>query len=79
MDLRSDEVLAQLMDVGELPAWRALYALAKEDSQLRTRMRRIVETVPLPMPYFWLAALASLGEQVDYAAELPRFGESGAV
>ena len=79
VDLRSNEVLAQVMDVGEPPAWRALYALAADDAELRARMHRIVLTVPLPTPYFWLAALASLGEPVDYDSPLPSFGEAGDV
>ena len=79
IDLRSDEVLAQLMEVGEPVAWRALYALATEDVELRRRMHRIVLNVPLPTPYFWLTALASLGEWVDYDSRLPPFGEQGDV
>ena len=41
-DLRSDEVLAQILDRGELADWRALYRLAHADAQLRARIRRLV-------------------------------------
>jgi hypothetical protein len=69
LQLDSAETLAQLLDRGELEAWRALYRLAREDPQLRARMRRIVDTVPIGLPHFWKAALASLGEEVDYDRE----------
>ena len=72
-DLGSDEVLAQLLDRGDLTAWRALYRMARNDAHLRARMKRIVLTVPLPLPHFWLAALASLGEPVDIGAEVPDY------
>jgi hypothetical protein len=67
-DLASDEVLAQILDRGELEAWRALYRIAQRDPEIRRRIRRIVSEVPLPLPRFWLALLASLGERVDLAA-----------
>lgn len=73
LDLESDETLAQLMDRGELEAWRELYARARSDAPLRQRMRRTALTVPLSLPRFWLACLASLGETVDYDAPLPRY------
>jgi hypothetical protein len=71
LDLESDETLAQLMDRGEVEIWRELYALARTDARLRERMFRTVKRVPLPLPRFWLAALASLGQDVDYDAPLP--------
>jgi hypothetical protein len=71
LDLASDEILAQLLDRGEMEAWRALYGLAREDPSLRRRITRIVLTVPTALPRFWLAALKSLGEPVDLAAEVP--------
>ena len=71
LELESDEVLAQILDRGELAAWRELYRLAAQDARLRARIRRVVEHVPLPFPRFWLAALASLGERVDLAMDLP--------
>lgn len=53
--------------------WRALYGLARTDPLLRARIKRLVLTVPLPLPRFWLAALASLGEAVDLDAEVPDY------
>ena len=53
--------------------------LAKEDAHLRTRMKRIVFTAPLPLPHFWLAALASLGEPVDIGAAVPDYFERTSV
>ena len=79
LDLESDEVLAQLLDRGEMADWRALYALAKADARLRSRIRRIALTVPLPLPHFWLAALASLGDPVDLTVALPDYFESSAI
>jgi len=73
LDLSSDEVLAQILDRGEMSAWRALYQMARGDSDLRARIRRIVLTVPTPLPRFWLAALASLGEAVDLGVEVPLY------
>lgn len=77
LDLRSDEVLAQLLDRGELEAWRALYRLAREDAALRRRITHIVLTVPLPMPHLWLAALKGLGEPVDVGAKVLPYAETG--
>jgi hypothetical protein len=72
-DLESDETLAQLMDRGEGPARRELYARASSDPSLRARMHRIVLTAPLALPRFWLALLDSLGESVDYDVSLPPY------
>jgi hypothetical protein len=77
LHLRSDEVLAQLLDRGELAAWRALYRLAREDAALRQRLVHIVLTVPLPMPHLWLAALKGLGEPVEVSAKVPPYAETG--
>jgi len=66
-------VLAQLLDRGEMEAWRELYRLARSDAALRRRIHALVLRVPLPMPHFWLAALRSLGEDVDVAAEVPAY------
>jgi hypothetical protein len=71
--LESDEVLAQILDRGEITAWRELYRLSRVDPILRGRIARIVLTVPLPLPRFWLAALADLGEPVDVAASVPDY------
>jgi hypothetical protein len=73
LDLRSDEVLAQLLDRGEMEAWRELYELAASDPELRGRIHRVILSVPLPLPRFWLAALANLGERVDLHAQLPSY------
>jgi hypothetical protein len=72
-DLESDETLGQILDRGEIGSWRALYHRAKRDPRLRQRIARIVSTVPTPLPRFWLAALASLGEPVDLAAPVPDY------
>jgi hypothetical protein len=72
LDLRSDEVLAQILDRGDVEAWRELYGLAAGDSVLRRRILDVVRRVPLPYPAFWLAALAGLGEDVDWSTSLPR-------
>jgi hypothetical protein len=79
LDLRSDEVLAQLLDRGEMAAWRDLYDMARADAEFRARIHRIVLTVPLPLPHFWLAALGSLGQAVDFGAPVPDYYEATAV
>ena len=79
LDLRSDEILAQILDRGELTDWRALYRLAHDDAQLRARIHRILRAVPVPLPHFWLAALASLGETVDFYASVHDYYESSAI
>lgn len=73
LDLASDEMLAQLLERGEIDVWRSLYRLAQTDSDLRRRIKTIVLAVPLPLPRFWLAALASLGEDVDLGAAVPDY------
>ncbi len=70
-DLRSDEQLAQILDRGELRVWRELYALAKADAGLRRRIHGLLDTVPLPFPGFWRAALAALGEEIAWDKPLP--------
>jgi hypothetical protein len=77
LDLRSDEILAQIMDRGEMAAWRELYQLARADIELRRRIARIVREVPLGLPHFWMAALASLGEAVDFDIPVPSQWENG--
>ena len=72
VDLRSDEQLAQLMDRGSVADWASLRALALADSDLRHRMRSIVERVEIGFPGFWLALLVSMGEPVDWDRPLPR-------
>ena len=72
LDLRSDEVLAQILDRGDVAAWKELYALAASDASLRRRILSVIRRAPLPYPAFWLAALASLGETIDWTVPLPR-------
>ena len=73
LDVESDEALAQILDRGEMATWRDIYRLARTNPHLRARIKRIVLTVPVPLPRFWLAALADLGEAVDFAAPLPDY------
>jgi hypothetical protein len=77
--IESDEALAQLLDRGEMTAWRALYRLAQADPVLRARIKRVVRTVPVPLPRFWLAALAALGESVDFDAPVPDYYEQSSI
>jgi hypothetical protein len=79
LDLASDEVLAQILDRGEIDAWRDLYRRARTDGRLRARIHCIVLTVPVALPHFWLAALASLGEPVDVAAPVPDYFEATSI
>ncbi len=72
LELRSEEVLAQILDRGELAAWRELYRLAELDVQLRDRIARVVLRVPLPFGHFWLAALRGLGHPIPLDAPLPK-------
>lgn len=71
--LDSDEVLAQLLDRGDMTTWRELYMMAREDARLRARIRRVILEVPTPLPRFWLAALVSLGEPADFDAPIPDY------
>ncbi len=73
--LQSDEVLAQILDRGELAAWRELYRLAgqpgDEAAELRRRIIKICRTVPIAFPHFFLAAIRALGEKLDPYPEVP--------
>jgi hypothetical protein len=71
LDLASDEVLAQVLDRGDLASWQELFGLAAADAGLRARLHAVLLRVPVAYPSFWLAALASLGEAVDWGAPLP--------
>ena len=75
LDLRSDEVLPQILDRGELDAWREIYRLAsgpsEEAAELRRRILRICRTVPLSFPHLFIAAMRSLGEPVDPYPTVP--------
>lgn len=67
--LESDEVLAQILDRGGPPDWREVYRLASgstaEAAQLRRRIVRLCQTVPIAFPNLFLAAMAHLGERLD--------------
>lgn len=71
LDLTSDEVLAQVLERGALDAWRELYALAVDDPALRHRIVAVLRRVPIGYPAFWRAAMASLGEPIDWTEPLP--------
>lgn len=71
LDLQNLETIAQILDRGEIDAWRELYRLAQTDAALRERLQRVVLRVPLAFGRFWLCALKSLGEPVEIGAELP--------
>ena len=75
-NLGSDEVLAQLLERGEMNVWRELYAMAANDPAFRGRLKQVVQTIPIPLAHFWLAALASLGEPIDWDAHLPDYFSS---
>lgn len=72
LDLRSDEVLAQILDRGALDDWRELYRLAAEDASLRSRILRLCATVPIATPHLFIAAMAALGEIVEPYPDVPR-------
>jgi hypothetical protein len=74
LELRSDEVVAQILDRGELWSWRDLYRLARTDAELRERIARVVRRVPLPYGHFWLAALKVLGHPISVDTPLPKQG-----
>ncbi len=73
--LDSDEVLAQILDRGELEAWREIYRLAAGPGEgaatLRRRILRLCQTVPLSFPHLFLAALGALGEELEPYPEVP--------
>lgn len=72
LDLRSDEVLAQILDRGDLDDWRELYRLAAQDPALRRRILRLCTTLPVAMPHLFIAAMGALGEVVEPYPHLPR-------
>ncbi len=69
LDLKSDEVLAQLLDRGEIDAWRRLYQLAMGGSadavNLRRRILRLCQTVPLSFPHLFIAAIEALEGPIE--------------
>jgi hypothetical protein len=75
VDLRSSEILAQIMDRGEPSAWRELYRLCRTDADLLRRVLDVVKRVPLAYGHFWLAALATLDPSIDLASRLPPYAD----
>jgi hypothetical protein len=75
-DLESDEVLAQILDQGELDAWRELYRLASGPTPSAQRLRRriidVCRRIPVAYPYLFLAAMAALGEELDPYPAVPQ-------
>jgi hypothetical protein len=73
--LESDEVLAQLLDRGELEAWRELYRLAsgpgEEAAALRQRILRLCQTVPLSFPHLFIAALGAIAGPIEPYPAVP--------
>jgi hypothetical protein len=75
LDLRSDEILAQILDRGEIEAWRVIYRLAsgpgEDAAELRRRILRLCQTVPLSFPHLFIAAMGALGEPVEPYPDVP--------
>jgi hypothetical protein len=71
LDLRSDEVLAQVLDHGSLDDWRELFALASGDPWFSSSDPRCGAPRPDCLSGFWLSALVALGEDIDWRAALP--------
>ena len=73
--LDSDEVLAQILDRGELEAWRELYRIAsgsdEQAAELRQRILRLCQTVPLSFPHLFIAAMGALSEPVEPYPAVP--------
>jgi hypothetical protein len=73
--LESDEVLAQLLDRGEIEAWRELYRMAsgpgEDAAKLRRRILRLCQTVPLSFPHLFIAAIGALGGPVEPYPNVP--------
>jgi hypothetical protein len=69
LDLASDEILAQILDRGEIEAWREIYRRAKEKSasarKLRRRILRLCCEGVVSFPHLFIAAMGALGESVD--------------
>ena len=73
--LESDEVLAQLLDRGEIAAWRELYRMAsgpgEEAAALRRRILRLCQTVPLSFPHLFIAAMGALEGPIEPYPSVP--------
>ncbi len=67
--LESDEILAQLLDRGEIAAWRELYRMAsgsgEEAAALRQRILRLCQTIPLSFPHLFIAAMGALEGSIE--------------
>ncbi len=79
LNLESDEVLAQLLDRGELRAWRQLYRLASapeaDAKRLRRRILRLCQTVPLSFPHLFIAAIEAIEGPIEPYPTVPASGE----
>lgn len=77
--LESDEVLAQLLDRGEIEAWRELYRMAsgpgEDAAKLRRRILRLCQTVPLSFPHLFIAAMGALEGSVEPYPSVPPPGD----
>ncbi len=75
LDLSSDEILVQILDHGELGAWRELYRLAagpgEEAADLRRRIVALCQRVPISFPHLFLAAMGALGEKIEPYPAVP--------
>jgi hypothetical protein len=75
LTLESDEVLAQLLDRGEIEAWRQLYRMAsgpgEEALALRRRILRLCQTVPLSFPHLFIAAMGALEGPIEPYPNVP--------
>ena len=73
--LESDEVLAQLLDRGEIEVWRELYRIAsgpgEEAAALRRRILRLCQTVPLSFPHLFIAAMEALTAPIEPYPSVP--------
>jgi hypothetical protein len=73
--LESDEVLAQLLDRGEIEAWRELYRMAtgpgEDAAKLRRRILRLCQTVPLSFPHLFIAAMGALEGPIEPYPSVP--------
>jgi hypothetical protein len=73
--LESDEVLAQLLDRGEIEAWRELYRMAsgpgEEAARLRRRILRLCQTVSLSFPHLFIAAMGAIEGPIEPYPSVP--------
>jgi hypothetical protein len=73
--LESDEVLAQLLDRGEVEAWRELYRMASGRDEgaaaLRRRILHLCQTIPLSFPHLFIAAMGAAAGPVEPYPDVP--------